>query len=204
MKYNYLGTVLVACFIGSMLVVGGAQACKHYPFLSKWMGGNCWLNDVEGLAFTKAETQPLDIQLLSVSSAKSKDVTKDAIYALARTESEDAVVVLRALALTHESLEIRKAALYALAQCMDDETLYQTYSDIALYGDELDIRVAAVYQLGQLSRAEAVPFLTDLALAPYPLSLRKAAVHALESNDSEAARQALRTILAKTSASLAG
>ena len=204
MKYNYLGTVLVACFIGSMLVVGGAQACKHYPFLAKWMGGNCWLNDVEGFAFKKAGAQPLDVTLVDAGGVQTDGITKDAIYALARTESSDAVVVLRALVLTHESLEIRKAALYALAECMDEAALQQTYSDIALYGDELDLRVAAVYQLGQLGGAEAVAFLTDIAVAPYPLSLRKAAVHALEAEDSDAARKALYTILTNTSAALAG
>ncbi|MEM8485844.1 MAG: HEAT repeat domain-containing protein [Bacteroidota bacterium] len=208
MKYNYLGTILVACFIGSMLVVGGAQACKHYPFLTDWMGAGCWLNDSQDKVFNEAGTQNIALHIMDMAGVEpangNADLSKEAIYALARTGTEDAATVLRALALTHASLEIRKAALYALAECLEDEALHKTYSDIAQYGDELELRVAAVHQLGQLDTDSAVPFLTDIALSPYPLSLRKAAVHALQTNDSDVARQALYNILSNTAAAFAG
>ncbi len=208
MKYNYLGTVLVACFIGSMIVVGGAQACKFYPGLSKWMGAGCWLGNSQQGVFSQAGTQGIVFNIEDVTgvpaASSTSGLTKDAIYALARTGAEDATTVLRALALTHESLEIRKAALYALAECMEDGALHKTYSEIARYADELELRVAAVHQLGQLDEDTSVPFLTEIALSPYPLSLRQAAVHALQTNDSDAARQALYNILSNTADAFSG
>lgn len=208
MKYNYLGTVLVACFIGSMLVVGGAQACKYYPGLSKWMGAGCWLGNTQDGAFSNTIQQGIVFNIEDVTgvqtASSTRGLTKDAIYALARTGADDATTVLRALALTHESLEIRKAALYALAECLEDGALYKTYSDIAQYADELELRVAAVHQLGQLDEDAAVPFLTKIALAPYPLSLRQAAVHALQTNDSDAARESLYNILSNTADAFSG
>lgn len=205
MKYNYLGTILVACFIGSMLVVGGAQACKHYPFLTKWMGAGCWLNDAQGSTFKLAGTQDASLHVFKLSDVQTDGaLTKDAIYALARTGSADAATVLRALALTHESLEIRKAALYALAECIQGDALHKTYRDIAKYADELELRVAAVHQLGQYGDDLSVAFLTDLAVSPYPVRLRKAAVHALQNNDSEVAREALHNILSRTAYAFSG
>lgn len=205
MKYNYLGTILVACFIGSMLVVGGAQACKHYPFLTKWMGAGCWLNDAEGSTFKQAGAQPVALHRLDIADMQTEGaLTKDAIYALARTGSADAATVLRAMALTHASLEIRKVALYALAECMQDDALGNTYRDIAQYGDVLELRVAAVHQLGQFGGDSAVAFLTELAVSPYPLKLRKAAVHALQNNDSAVAREALHNILSHTAYAFSG
>ncbi len=180
MKNNYIGSFLIAFAIGLMIFFAGARACESYPFLAKWMGGECLFEDSAELMVDIAvdiaddthihEAEKLYLQAMAIrASDTDEEVLKAAIYALAQTGSAEAISALKEIVYTHPSPEIRKAALYALGQ-VDD------------------VRVVRV--------------LEEVATSPYPVELRKAAVYALQNADSEQAQASLYRILSKMSETL--
>lgn len=206
MKDNYIGNIIIAFALGTLVFFAGAHACQSFPFLAEWVGGECWLDtknddlklasDTPSSSVMAAQKIFLEAQALHTSS-KDDEIIKAAIYALAQSGSEDAVATLKEIALTHESTEIRKAALYALARCESDEALIPFYLTLAEQGDRLSVRKAAIYAIGNVGNQEAVEALSALATSSYHVSIRKAAVHALQNCDSDAAQKALYGILAK-------
>ncbi len=208
MKDNYLGHLLIAFALGTLIFFAGAQACQSYPFLAKWMGGECWFesNESDALAVPVAansatmalEAEKLYLKAKAIQGSQTDDdVVKAAIHALAQSGSAEAVEAIKKIALTHESTEIRKTALYALAQCASAEELLPFYVEVIEDGDRLSVRKAAVYAIGQIGKDGAVEALEKIATSPHHVSLRKAAVHALQNCESEPAQKALYRILAQ-------
>ncbi|MFK7844666.1 MAG: HEAT repeat domain-containing protein [Rhodothermales bacterium] len=208
MKDNYLGNILIAFAVGTLVFFAGAHACESYPFLAKWVGGECWFQSDEEMTSTM-NAQELYLQagvLASESSValnkEDDEVMKAAIYALGQSGTSQALLALKKIIRTHESLEIRKAALYALAQGMDAKELVDIYQEVAERGDFLELRKAAIYALGQAESLETVSILETLARSNHHVSLRKAAVHALQNCDSDQAQKALYRILSDVSDAL--
>ncbi len=209
MKNNYVGSLLIAFAIGLMIFFAGAHACESYPFLAKWVGGECWFEDGDDFAEdaeqvpSASKAQALFLQTTVLRAGDTDDeVLKAAIYALAQTGSAEAISTLKEIVRTHPSIEIRKAGLYALAQCADAREQVVFFSDIIENNDMMELRKAALYALGQVNDDLVVKVLEEVATTPYHVELRKAAVYALQNNQSTEAQQALYRILAKTSEAL--
>ena len=206
MKDNYTGNILIALAIGTLIFFAGAHACESYPFLARWMGGACWLQPaVENISETSPTSmssvaQGYYLQAKTLRDVETDDeVIKAAIYALAQSGTAEAIAALKELARTHKSMEIRKAALYALAQCTASTELVAFYKAIAEKDDALELRKAAIYGLGQVGGKAAIDILVGLATSGHHVSVRKAAVHALQNCDSDLAQQALYEILDRVS-----
>ena len=208
MKDNYLGHLFIAFAVGTLIFFAGAHACQSYPFLAKWVGGECWFDTKksEATSITVAangatmalEAEKLYLKAKAIQGGQNDDeVVKAAIHALAQSGSAEAIAALKEIALTHESTSIRKTALYALAQCASAKELLPFYVDLIENGDQLPVRKAAIYAIGQIGNESAVEALEEIATSPHHVSLRKAAVHSLENCESEPAQKALYRILAQ-------
>lgn len=208
MKDNYLSNILIAFAVGTLVFFAGARACESYPFLAKWVGGECWFQSDEELSpLVNAQDLYLHAEAMVSESSLSlnhedDEVTKAAIYALGQSGTPKAMLALKKIVRTHKSLEVRKAALYALAQGIEGKELVDVYQEIAEYGDILELRKAAIYALGQAGGLESVDILEAFAMSNHHVSLRKAAVHALQNGDSEQAQKALYRILSNVSDAL--
>ena len=207
MKNNYIGNIIIAFALGTLVFFAGAHACQSFPFLAKWVGGECWFDSSKSdmnyasAASAKSMAQAAEgyyLKAKALQGGRSDDeIVKAAIYALANSGSDDAVDTLKNIALTHKSADIRKTALYALAQCAESEELLTFYQELAEHGNMLPVRKAAIHSIGQVGNQDAIKILVDFATSPHHVSLRKAAVHALQNCDSELAQKALYNILAK-------
>lgn len=207
MKNNYISSLLIAFAVGTLIFFAGAQACNSFPTLAKWMGGSCWLESSTLVIAESAEAKTSITSSLmkagtSTSVETDDEVVKAAIYALAQSGTSEAVSTLKQIARTHQSVSIRKTALYALAQCAEDRELIGFYRELAMEGDVLELRKAAVYAIGQIGDGEAVAVLTEIAKSSYHVSLRKAAVQALQNCNDKSAHQALYDILNNVSGAL--
>ena len=206
MKNNYIGSLLIAFAIGTLIFFAGAHACESYPFLAKWVGGECWFDNssenTAGVSSTvpelRAEQGFLKATAL-MGGETDDDVLKAAIFALAQSGSEEAVATLQEIVRTHANLEIRKAALYALAQCAEARQLVAFYSDIVEHNDMLALRKAALYSLAEIDDDAVVGVMEAVAMSMHHVELRKAAVYALQNCGSEPAQQALYRILTNVS-----
>lgn len=202
MKYNYTSGLLLALAIGTLVFFSGVKACESYPFLAEWFGGECWLSPIEEdetrsqeelVLVMKSQAQK-DLSLVA-ADARNDEIVKAAIYALANSGTEEAADQLKEMARTHDSIEIRKTALYALAQCASAEKLASFYKEIALSDNVLELRKAAIYALGQSGEESVIDVFVELATSNQPIEIRKAAVYALNNFDAEPAHKALHKIL---------
>ena len=128
-------------------------------------------------------------------SSRPTAIRKSAVYSLGNREDETSIDALTEIVSDAAvGIPIRKASLYALANCAAPEAL-ATVRAVATRDTEVELAKAATYSLSQVEES-SVPMLLEVLRETQHAAVRKAAVYAIGNVESHDAVEALKWAVA--------